>query len=538
MARPGRQWPRALAAATTLAVASAAPRMAATQEAAHETGTGHSLASPFMPIDDPAYRYVDALLARGALPGLSALERPYSVEQLRRAVAAGRTGRVGDVPIAWARRLGAALDRLAPRAASHGDTSGIGDTGDAAAVRISLFAVGTAETSARRELMLADDSGGLHPGLGGRAALAAGPVVAVVRILGDGRLKDDPDFRGSKARAITGRTEEAYVAGHWRYGSLFLGRTARSWGPWAADGLQLGAYAYSWDHVAGTLGTDRLRLTTIVARLDRYRAAPDTVFERHVAMHRLSGRLGPVEIGVSEAVVYGGAGRGTELAYANPLSLYQLAQYNETADGNVSYAADVAWRAGRAGVLMAQLLVDDLQVDRCSPGCEEPASLGWTVSAEGIPGIGDQRLFASYTRVDNLTYRAPSAWERWSSFDVGLGRGFSDYDEARLGLDLAVLEAAPLRAYVAHRRQGEGDYRLPFPPAAEYPTTRAFLAGRASRTWRAALAGGMVLGPLDLNADVGFNRTSNADHQAGRVRSGVVGRVRATIRLDSPPLRL
>ena len=531
MARRSLHLPRALAAATALAFASAAPRVAATQGTTQEAGTGHALASPFVPLDDPAYRYVDALLARGALPGLSGLERPYSAEQLRGALAAGRTTLVGGVPDAWAQRLGAALDRLDPRGTSPHDT------GDAV-VRVSLFAVGTTETSARRELMLADDSGGVHPGIGGRAALLAGPVVAVVRILGDGRLKDDPDFRGSKARAITGRTDEAYISGQWRYGSLFLGRTARSWGPWPADGLQLGGYAYSWDHVAATLGTDRLRLTTIVARLDRYRAAPDTLFERHLAMHRLAARIGSVEIGVSEAVVYGGAGRGTELAYANPLSLYQLAQYNETEDGNVSYAADVAWRAGRAGVLMAQLLVDDLQVDRCSPGCEEPASLGWTVSAEGIPTIGDQRLFAAYTRVDNLTYRAPSAWERWSSFDVGLGRGFSDYDEARLGLDLAVLAAAPLRAYVAHRRQGEGDYRLPFPPAAEYATTPAFLAGRPSRTWRAALAGGMVLGPLDLHADVGFNRTSDADHEARRVRSGVVGRVRATIRLDSRPLRI
>ena len=42
-------------------------------------------ASPYVPIDDIAYKYVDALMVRGSLPALSALERPYTAGSIRAA---------------------------------------------------------------------------------------------------------------------------------------------------------------------------------------------------------------------------------------------------------------------------------------------------------------------------------------------------------------------------------------------------------------------------------------------------------------------
>ena len=510
-----------------------APRGASAQavDSAPASGARSRAASPYMPLDDAAYRYIDALLARGALRSLSMLERPYLVGDVRRAIAGTDSSRQGRVARGWIAALDRALDRVAPRART--------DDGDDPVLRGALLVGGTVESSARRELTRADDSTGAHAAIAGRGVMAAGPVVAVVRIALDQRLKDDPEFSGSKIRSVTGRTEDAYVTAQWRWATLFAGRQSRSWGPSPLSGLQLGDAAYSWDHFAGTLGTDRLRFTSVLARLDPYAAGADSgQYERHLAMHRLQARFGGVEVALAEGVLYGGVGRGTELAYANPLSLYQLAQYNETRDGNVSYTADVAWRTGRAGVLTAQLLVDDLQIDRCSTTCEEPASLGWTMAAEGLPLVGAHRAFASYTRVSNLTYRSPQPWERWSSFDVGLARAASDYDEARLGVDLALLSAAPLRAYVARRRQGEGDYRLPFPPTSDYGTTPAFLAGVVERTWRVGVSGGgVVSGFLEIAGDIGYNTVQDADHVGGRSRAGVEGRLRGTVHLVSPAWR-
>ena len=42
--------------------------------------------SPVLPLDDVSYVYLDALMARGQLRGLSALERPYTVAAVRAAL--------------------------------------------------------------------------------------------------------------------------------------------------------------------------------------------------------------------------------------------------------------------------------------------------------------------------------------------------------------------------------------------------------------------------------------------------------------------
>lgn len=497
--------------------------------AARPTREAKAQGSTYVPLDDPAYGYVDALLARGALHMLPALERPYLASRLREALTASDTISLGRVERGWVRALDVAIRRWEL------------DGGDVPTSRLTPFLLGTAESSGRRELMQADGWKGASPGAGARFALAAGPLVAAGRLQLDNRLEHDPEFAGSKKRAVTGRVEDAYIAGQWRWASAFVGRTARNLGPWTHPGLQIGGYAYSWDHLQARLGGDRIALSSMVARLEPYRSggATDTLwYERHFAMHRLSGRWRDVDLAASEAVVYGGIGRGTELAYANPLTLYQLAQYNETRDGNVNYALDVAWRPGRRGAYAAQLLVDDFQIDRCSPACAEPASWGLTLSAEGVPLTGAHRLFGSYTRLSNLTYNTNVAFERWTTFGTSLGRPFSDYDEWRTGVDVALLAQLPVRAYVAGRRQGEGGYRAPFPSTVEMPTVPAFLAGTVERTVRAGVSGaGVIHRRIGVSADLGWNAVRDADHVQGRRRDGFEGRVRASIDVGALTIR-
>lgn len=476
--------------------------------------------STYVPLDDVAYSYVDALVARGMLRTLPSLERPYTARRIREALASSDTLGEGRAVRAWVRALDAAVSRWEPR-----------DPSDAPALRVATYGIGTAETSSRRELMLANDVGGAYPGVGGRAVLTAGTLTATVRMRLDKRLAADPDFGGDQRRGVSARTEDAYVVAQWKWASAFFGRQSRNWGPPRLEGLQLGGYADSWDHLSARLGSDRIAVTSIVARLDPYVAGGDSgTYQRQLAMHRLAGRWRDLELAASEAVVYGGVGRGMEFAYANPLTLYQLSQYNETRDGNVSYAAEASWRAGRRGVYAAQVLIDDFQIDRCSPGCEEPTSWGGTLSAEGVPLWGAHRLFASYTRVANLTYRTLQPWERWTSFDVGIGRPFADYDEARFGIDAATFATAPVRVYAAHRRQGEGDYRAAFPAPAQLPTTPGFLAGVVERAWRVGVASGASLGGrASVDLDVGFNVARDAGHVAGETRRGVEARVRASV---------
>ena len=478
-------------------------------------------ASPYVPLDDVAYVYVDALLARGELRQLEPLERPYSVATIRQALSDSRRRLTTGVLRSYA----AGLERALMKTTVEGEVPrrARGPQGqsprDGFGARLSGAFYAFAQTSGRRELMLADDVNSVDPGIMGRFVFAGGPVVGMLRVIGDTRLNDDPEFAGRKDRDIGGRTEDGYVSAQWRYGELFVGRAARNWGPSTMPGLVLGNYAYSYDHLYGRFGTRRIHFATLFAKLDSDPLGAGRVSNRYLSAHRLAGRIGPVELGINESILMSGEGRALEVGMLNPLNIYALSWRNEKLDGNLMLGADAALRTGRFGNWSAEVLIDDLQMDRCDAVCEEPGSYGFTLTAEGVPLRGAQKLFASYTRVSSLAYRTPVHAERYASFDVGVGRGFSDYDEARIGLDLAVVPRIPVKLYVAHRRQGAGDYRAAFPDTSAYRTTPGFLMPLTATIERLGLSGGGVLSRgLEISADVGFNRVGHTTAPGGGAR--------------------
>lgn len=468
-------------------------------------------ASPYVPLDDVAYVYIDAMMARGQLRQLESLERPYTVDGVRRALASSRA-RLRQLGL---RSYAAGLEQALVKTSVDGEVSqprgrGRETTRDAFAARLSGAFYTSAQSSGRRELMLADTLNSLDPGITGRLAFSAGPVVGMLRVIGDTRLNDDPEFAGRKDRDIGGRTEDGYVSAQWRYGELFAGRAARNWGPGAMPGLIIGNYAYTYDHLYGRLGTQRVHFASLFAKLDSDQLPSGALSNRYLAAHRLAGRIGRLEIGINESILMSGEGRALEVGMLNPLNIYALSWRNEKLDGNLMLGIDAALRTGRFGSWSAELLIDDLQMDRCDAVCEEPSSYGLTVAAEGLPLRAAQKWFASYTRVSSLAYRTPLYAERYASFNVGLGRGFSDYDEARVGLDLAVVPRIPLRLYVAHRRQGTGDYRAGFPDTSAYRATRAFLMPDVAKVQRVGLSGGGTLGRgFEVSADMGLNRVTH-----------------------------
>lgn len=464
--------------------------------------------SPYVPLDNPAYLYIAALQARGVLRGLSLLERPLTVTAIRKAIAA-EPARPAPVD-GWLRRLSHAIAKY-----------GVATMGDSAAGLGYLASGGfrgVAQTSGQRELMLADAINGVYPGATLRGVASAGRVVAAARLMADNRLRDDPDFAGKKDRWVRGRMEESYISAQWALGEISFGRLSRNWGPAPLDGAHLGGAPYSYDHVYGRLGVDRLHLSTVIARLDDTptltaadaatpsRTPTGPMAQRHLAIHRLSAMFGGFEIAGTESYLYSGVGRGLSFSLSNPLNLYNLAQYNERETGNAAYSVDMAWRTPGPWV-GAQLFLDDFQVDECSPLCNEPSSWAVTATVEGIPLGLPHRLFASYTRVTNLVYRTLDPTERYASFGVGLGRAFTDYDELRLGVDLGITSLATTRVYAGLRRQGEGDYRRPFPRPSDYATTTQFLDGQTRRAARVGLTGGMTADAVHATWDLGLNRT-------------------------------
>jgi hypothetical protein len=479
-------------------------------------------ASAYVPIDDIAYSYVDALMARGSLKALSMLERPYTANAIRAAADTALERGASPRLTGYLRALEKSLERYE-----------LGKAGEPATDTLPFRAKATfdiyvtAETSTRQELMLADAREDAEPGSAGYFVLGGGNLVAAVRAILDNRLNRDPDFTGRKDRRIAGRTQDGYVSGQWKYGEVSFGRVARNWGPPALQGLQLSGGPFTYDHLYTRIGTDQIHISSVTARLENYVVTPGVETSRYFSVHRLSYRKGRFEGALSEGFIYTGVGRGLEFTLINPFNVYSLSWRNERIDGNLNMGFESSWRAGRFGTYSAHLLLDDLQIDKCDTACNEPTSYGFTASAEGLPLSGDEKWFASYTRVSNLTYRTPNIAERYASFGIGLGRSYSDYDEVRVGADIALVPRTPLKLYMAHRRQGEGDYREIYPAAADYDTTPGFLSGVVWTVNRIGLSGAASLSrDLQLTGDIGINQVRNRRNVGGGDITAFEGRVK------------
>ena len=482
-------------------------------------------ASAYVPLDDIAYTYVDALTARGMFKEFSMLERPFTERALRVAIDSARAREPGPVVSSYLDALYKAVEKYSVRP---------GDSDSAAAetfrARGTGDIYGVEQTSGRRELMLSDRQHNFRPGGSIRGVMAGGPVVGFARILIDSRLNVDPEFAGRKDRKLAGRTEDGYVGGHWKFGELTFGRVGRNWGPPTLYGLMLGNYAYTYDHLYGLIGTDKIHFSSVIAKLDDSVSTTTLPIERYFSIHRLAFHLGNWEIAGTESYVYGGVGRGFEPTLINPLNIYALSWRNERQDGNLGEGVDISLHTERFGNLAAQLFIDDYQIDRgCKPACQQPASYALTLAAEGLPLSGEQRWFASYTRVSNLAYRNKTPYEGYESFGVGLAVGFSDYDEGKAGLDLAIVPRTPLRLYVAHRRQGEGSYNIPFPPPADWGTTPGIFSGVVMGVTRVAVSGASKWRDFEVGGDVGINHNTNDQHIVGATHTGLEGRVKVAI---------
>ena len=503
---------RRLAVASAIAVVTLGSRLAAQ-------------ASAYVPLDDIAYSYVDALMARGQLRELATLERPFTERALREAIDSARTTTPSDVVTSYLDALYGAIEKYAVR---PGDSDSVAAQTFRARGTVNGYV--TAQTSGRRELMLADSLNDARPGGSIRLVMAGGPVVGFTRALIDTRLNVDPEFAGRKDRRVNGRTEDGYIGGQWKYADLMLGRVGRNWGPPQLDGLMLGHYAYTYDHLYARIGSDRIHWSTVITRLDDSIAPGAPAIERYFSIHRLAVKWRNLELAGSESYVYAGAGRGFEPSLVNPFNVYGLSWRNENQEGNLGLGAEMAWRTETRGIFSGQVFLDDLQIDRsCNPACKQPSSYAFTFSAEGLPLRGDQRWFASYTRVSNLAYNNKNPSEKYEIFGVGLARGFSDYDEVRAGLDLAMLPRTPLRVYAAHRRQGEGNYNVPFPLPADYGSTPAMFSGVVMGVMRVGVSGTSRWRDFELSGDVGVNHATNDQHISGATQTGFEGRVKLAI---------
>jgi hypothetical protein len=481
--------------------------------------------------DNTAYVYLDALLARGALQSLSALERPYNLRE----IVHGLQTEVPANPSRAVRGYIKGLERALAKYDVQQLLSPQPRRDNALSWQIGGDVGGTFQTSSIRDLMHANSTHGGFADVGLQGAFAVGPVTAVIHEVLQGQLNADPEYHEPGIlRSDAVRTQEGYIDARWPFAEVFIGREDRNWGPTSTQGLLLGDYAFSYDHFYLKVGVPQLHWQFLTTRLNNELSA-DTTFERYFVIHRLGTHIGHFEAGVEESVVYGGAGDSYDFHYLNPFNVYTFSQLNEEQGGvgaNKNYAIEAAYRS-RFGTFSGQFYLDDIQFgSNCNPAvlCKKPPSGGWVISVEGVPFVGDQRLFASYTLMSNLSYRTyEQPWTDYTSYGIGLGQGYTDFDLWKLGVDLAVVPQVPLKVYGAFSRQGQGDYRIPFPVPDSFPVTPTFLSGVVQYVYRGAVSGAVSLAWLDVSGDVGVNHEVNYQHVPGIHHTSIAGRVQFSL---------
>ena len=113
---------------------------------------------------------------------------------------------------------------------------------------------------------------------------------------------------------------------------------------------------------------------------------------------------------------------------------------------------------------------------------------------------------------------------------MGLGRNFSDYDQLTLRAGLLAGPGVLLQPEATLLRQGEGDFRLPYPPVAAYGTTPTLFQGVVERTVRLALGAGWQHGAWGLSGNGGVHFIHNVGHVSGVSRTKWIGALTLTYR--------
>ncbi len=438
-----------------------------------------------LPPDDPAYAQLAALDRVGCRPARVSPHRPFFVRDVQRAVArfSGNAACGGPVAVALAARFtrrpapdlphDVATDLAAAVRESAKDTLETFRIGGEATVRGT--ALGRGEFEPLWAGVRPREEGTPPVVLDGRARVgwsASDKLAVVAELYGQTSRRNDPTVRQRALRNTSGIVDvgEAYL-------NAALGRLdvsfGRSWAAWLGDdreSMALSANGPLMDRlelgirwrvaeVRAIIGT--VNDVTMTAELDSLEAGtPDTRFKRWLYGHVLTVKPNDrLELSLGETMLSSRTTGGFDLAYANPLMAYIIAQNDTAREGsdprdNLVVFGAVRARLGR-GHLGAELVVDDFQID--SQDREKTADqLAWRLYASApVPvGVGSS-VRAEYTRVDSYTYMRDFYTDVYQQYDKPLGSVLGPgSDQLRVGAETWIGGGLRIAGGVGTWRQG------------------------------------------------------------------------------------
>jgi len=419
--------------------------------ARHALGQSPPHALTTLPPGDPAYAQLAALDRSGCRPARISPHRPFYVRDVQRAVARFPSVALCKGPVASALQTrftrppvpdvphDVAPDLAAAVRESSADTLEKFRFGGQATLR------GTSLSGGEFEPLWA----GVRPRDEGTPPVvfdarlrggwsASNQVALVAEVYGQTSRRNDPTVRQRALRNTSGIVDmgEAYV-------NAALGRLdfsfGRSWAAWLGDdreSMALSANGPLMDRVELGIRWRVAEIRAIVASVNDVTmtaetdslepGTPDTRFNRWLYGNVLTVKPNDgLELTLGETMLSSRTTFGFDLAYANPVMAYIIAQNDTSRTGADPRDNLVVFGAARArigrGHVGAELVVDDVQIDKADR--EKTADqLAWRLfGSMPVPFGTATSVTVDYTRVDSYAYMRDFYTDVYQQYDKPLG---------------------------------------------------------------------------------------------------------------------
>ena len=391
-----------------------------------------------LPLDDPAYTQLDGLMRQGCAEARVSQFRPYFVGDIRKALKAAESDSACTAaPVSTllsALRLRFPID-TAPRDTSRSRLS----FGAAATVQATGLKNGTFYPL-WQDVRPKSEGEPAAVGIGRiRLTYDGGPhVLLVTEAFGETDVRNDPHIRESPFRNTSGVVgfQDAYITAQVSKLIISLGRAREAWLGDGEESLVLSANGPAYDRLLLSLSFSKFELRAFAATindvvLDSTRdVLPAGVsqqrWHRFAFGHGLTYRpTKKIELTIGETAVVQRQGFTVDLAYLNPLMIYQTTQHDtsQSGAGDANLTGFFAARGtfGRATV-SGEFLVDDIQIDS-KDRANYPNQLGWSFEAAyALPIIYVSAIGVQYRRLDTFTYIGQVDYSKvYQNFDQPLG---------------------------------------------------------------------------------------------------------------------
>jgi len=319
----------------------------------------------------------------------------------------------------------------------------------------------------------------------------------------DQNLQDDTLYSGAYWRGFSGYTEQAYISGRIGPMEIQFGKDWQKWGSGRYANLLISDNPPPYDLFRFCLNAGKFKFTSVIMQLNAI-AIIDSIStpgeykkslnRRFLSAHRIDWHLSKkVQLGIAEAVLYGGENRTFEWQFINPVIFYHGEQENRDYEGNTLVSADFRIFPGKKWMLYGEFLVDDIQFDRKVASDLEPPEMGWIAGARkaGPWGWKTATIGGEYSGVTNRTYNTLQPQQKYLFEDYPIGHSLgNDFDRWTIELSnwfLPELKASLLFSFI---RNGESSVYAPFDtsfylvPEVSMGYCEAFPTGTIEKTYR------------------------------------------------------